>query len=66
MFKGPWVMGKTYTVCDPYLFTLTQWLEGGDGIDPARFPKIQDHSRRMFARPTVKKAVDEELGPMRS
>ena len=25
MLKGPWVMGETYTICDPYLFTLAQW-----------------------------------------
>ncbi len=23
MLKGPWVMGEQYTVCDPYLFTLS-------------------------------------------
>jgi len=27
MLKGPWVMGGTYTICDPYLFTIAQWLE---------------------------------------
>src|SRR5690606_11191675 len=36
MFKGPqgdgpWVMGEGYTLCDPYLFTLAQWLED-DGV----------------------------------
>src|SRR5437868_12777897 len=31
MLKGPWVMGERYTYCDPYLFTLAQWLEG-DGV----------------------------------
>src|SRR6476646_5815125 len=31
MFAGPWVMGANYTVCDGYLYTLTQWL-GGDGV----------------------------------
>lgn len=35
MLKGPWVMGDQYTICDPYLFTLAQWLEK-DGVDPAR------------------------------
>src|ERR1700732_1541062 len=29
MLKGPWVMGETYTICDPYLFTIAQWLGGG-------------------------------------
>ena len=37
-FKGPWVMGEQFTVCDPYLLTLTSWLER-DGVDRARFPK---------------------------
>ena len=60
MFKGPWVMGEAYTVCDPYLFTLAQWLEA-DGVDPARFPKIRDHRVRMSERPAVKKALAEEL-----
>jgi glutathione S-transferase len=60
MFKGPWVMGETYTICDPYLFTLAQWLEG-DGVDPARFPKVLDHRRRMSDRPGVRKAIAQEL-----
>jgi len=61
MFVGPWVMGDSFTICDPYLFTLAQWLEG-DGVDSARFPKVRDHRQRMSERPAVKKAVAEELG----
>lgn len=61
MFEGPWVMGEAYTICDPYLFTIAQWLEADD-VDPARFPKIRDHGERMRARPAVKKALAEELG----
>jgi glutathione S-transferase len=60
MFKGPWVMGETYTICDPYLFTIAQWMEQ-DSVDPSRFPKVRDHRERMAERPTVKKAVAEEL-----
>lgn len=59
MLKGPWVMGDQYTVCDPYLFTLAQWLEK-DGVDPARIPRVIDHRRRMPERPSVKKAIAEE------
>ena len=33
----PWVMGKNYAIADPYLFTITQWLED-DGVDPTRTP----------------------------
>jgi glutathione S-transferase len=60
MLKGPWVMGENYTICDPYLFTLAQWLEA-DGVDPARIPKVLDHRRRMSERPNVRKAIAREL-----
>jgi glutathione S-transferase len=61
MFIGPWVMGDKYTICDPYLFTLVQWLEN-DGFDPARFPRIQGHRQRMCGRPNVRTALAQELG----
>ena len=60
MLRGPWVMGETYTICDPYLFTMAQWLEQ-DGVDPSRFPKVIDHRRRMSERPAVQKVIAEEL-----
>jgi glutathione S-transferase len=59
MLAGPWVMGDIYTVADAYLFTLAQWLEG-DGVDPARLPRIADHRRRMAERPAVQRAVAME------
>ena len=59
MLKGPWVMGEHYTICDPYLFTLAQWLEA-DGVDPKRIPRVVDHRRRMSERLGVKKAIAEE------
>jgi glutathione S-transferase len=40
---------------------MAQWLEQ-DGVDPARFPKVIDHRRRMSERPQVRKAIAEELG----
>ena len=60
MLGTPWVMGETYTICDPYLFTMAQWLEE-DGVDPSRFPKVMDHRRRMSERPQVQRALAEEL-----
>jgi glutathione S-transferase len=59
MLKGPWVMGETYTVCDPYLFTLTRWLEG-DSVDLSTLPKVADHHKRMSERPAVQKVLAEE------
>ena len=60
MLKGPWVMGEAYTIADPYLFTLAQWLEE-DGVDPARIPRVMEHRARMAARPNVMKAIAQEL-----
>lgn len=61
MLKGPWVMGADYSICDPYLFTLAQWLEK-DGVDVTRLPRIADHRHRMSERPAVAAAITEELG----
>jgi glutathione S-transferase len=61
MLKGPWVMGETYTICDPYLYTVAEWLEG-DGVDLSRLPKVVGHRTRMAARPAVRKAIAQERG----
>lgn len=58
-FKGPWVTGADYSMCDPYLFTLSGWLES-DGVDIARFPRVADHYRRMQQRPAVQRALKEQ------
>lgn len=59
MLKGPWVMGAAYTICDPYLFTVAEWMES-DGLDPKRFPKVLDHRTRMYERPAVKRTLAQE------
>jgi glutathione S-transferase len=53
-------MGENYTICDPFLFTIAQWIEP-DSIDAARFPNIIDHRHRMSERRAVQKAVAAEL-----
>ena len=62
MLRGPWVMGEMYTICDPYLFTLAQWLEA-DGVDLARLPRVLAHRERMAARNAVRRAIAVELDP---
>ncbi|UPK33757.1 glutathione S-transferase [Bradyrhizobium sp. 186] len=59
MFRGPWVMGEQYTICDPYLFTISQWLEG-DSVDINATPKVADHFKRMSDRPAVRKVMDAQ------
>ena len=65
MFEGPWVMGKDYTVCDGYLYTISQWL-GADGVDIANTPKIADHFKRVGERPAVQRALAEEKRELQS
>lgn len=62
MLQGPWVMGDSYTVADPYLFTVAQWLEG-DGVDLDRIPHVLDHRNRMSKRPAVQKALNAQRKP---
>jgi glutathione S-transferase len=59
MLAGPWVMGEHYSFGDPYLYTLTRWLEG-DGVDVARFPQIAEHFRRMAQDPAVQRVLAEQ------
>ena len=62
MFRGPWVMGDAYTICDPYLFTVAQWLEG-DGVDVSTLPRVMEHRKRMSERPAVRAVMAEQLTP---
>lgn len=59
LFRGPWVMGETYTIADPYLFTLAGWMEG-DGIDPRAFPRVDNHRNQMGERAAVRRALADE------
>jgi len=61
MVRGPWAMGESYTVADPYLFTVTRWAIG-DAVDIEQFPKISDHHRRMTDRPAVARVMEAEAG----
>jgi glutathione S-transferase len=56
MIRGPWVMGERYTICDPYLYTISTWLKG-DGVDIAKFPKVSAHFAAMNERTSVREAL---------
>lgn len=53
-FRGPWAMGERFTIADPYLFVFAEWMEG-DGVNPARFPKVIAHRTAMQARASVQR-----------
>lgn len=59
--NGPWVMGEAYSIADPYLFTLAQWLEA-DGVDPDQLPRVVNHRASVSARPAVQRALAREAG----
>ncbi len=59
MFKGPYAMGETYTISDPYLFTLAQWWEL-DGVDPGRLPRLAAFRQLMAERAVVRRVIEAE------
>ena len=56
MIKGPWLLGENYSICDPYLFTLTRWLPG-DSVERGNFPKIDAHFQAMMERGAVQEVL---------
>jgi glutathione S-transferase len=59
MLQGPFVMGDTYTIADPYLFTMATWIEG-DQVDTTQIPRVMAHRAMMSKRPSVVRALAEE------
>jgi glutathione S-transferase len=56
MFQGPWVLGKNYSVCDCYLFTVENWLQS-DSVAIDKFPAIAEHNQRMRQRAAVQQVL---------
>lgn len=50
--KGPWVLGDSYSICDPYLALITRWL-GDDGVRLGDFPRLAAHDALMRTRPSM-------------
>lgn len=59
MFKGPWVLGDTLSVCDIYLLAIARWLEA-DKVDTSNLSQVLEHRTRMLEMPAVKKAIEVE------
>jgi glutathione S-transferase len=54
-----YLMGKTFTVADAYLFTVLRWSHHA-GIDLSPWPVLKDYMDRIAARPAVKAAMKAE------
>jgi glutathione S-transferase len=50
--QGPFLMGETLTIGDPYLFVISGWADKLLGLD--RWPNISAFRGRMLARPAVR------------
>lgn len=48
----PFIMGQKFTIADPWLFAICNWLEG-DGVQIADYPKLSAHFQVMLQRPSV-------------
>lgn len=54
--EGPWWYGERWSVMDAYLNWI--WFRiTGAGFDPAPFPRLSDHDRRLGERPSVTRTL---------
>jgi len=56
---GPWLLGESFSICDPYAFVLCRWTRGFGR--PARdLPHLKPFLARMLERPAVQRAIATE------
>ena len=58
VLTGPFVLGKSFSLADPYLFVVSTWLPG-DGVDMGQFPKLAAFHKSMWDRPSVRMALSD-------
>lgn len=61
-FAGPWLMGNKFTVADPYLFVMTNWMQRLD-YPLERFHNLVQFDTRMRQVPSVKAVLQIEGAP---
>jgi glutathione S-transferase len=49
---GPFALGETLTIADPYLFVMTRWADAMLGLD--NWPNLAAFHGRMMERPSVR------------
>ncbi len=50
--EGPFLLGETLTIADPYLFVISGWADKMIGLD--NWPRLADFRVRMLERPAVR------------
>lgn len=56
---GPYVLGREYSVADPYLYMLASWYAPGLPELHARLPALAAHAALMLRRPAIIKVEAE-------
>ncbi len=60
VLQGPYVLGETLSLADPYLYVACGWLEG-DGVSMADFPKITSFMTAMRGRDSVARVISDGM-----
>ena len=64
LLVGPWALGRTYWVADPYLMVFERWARQAGLLDES-FARMNAHLDRVQERPAVQKALAAEgLSPV--
>jgi glutathione S-transferase len=57
--ENEYLMGKSFSVADPYLFTVSNWASRVD-VDLSSFANVLAYRKRVGARPAVQAAMKAE------
>lgn len=60
VLRGDFVLGNMFSIADPYLFIVCNWLKG-DGVDVSLYPKIQNFMAVMETRPSVQAMRERDM-----
>ena len=60
VLQGPYVLGETFSLADPYLYVACNWLEG-DGVTVADYPKITAFIEAMRGRASVAQVIADDM-----
>ncbi|KNX40136.1 Glutathione S-transferase GST-6.0 [Roseovarius tolerans] len=60
VLQGPYVLGETFSLADPYLYVACNWLEG-DGVTVADYPKIAAFIEAMRGRASVAQVIADNM-----
>ncbi|NCQ22834.1 MAG: glutathione S-transferase [Rhodobacteraceae bacterium CG17_big_fil_post_rev_8_21_14_2_50_63_15] len=60
ILTGPYVLGDSLSLADPYLFVASTWL-AGDGVKVADFPRFMAFAEAMRARASVARVIADDM-----